>query len=327
MSKYCFKIDATDENNLKKIENTIEHFKNQIILMSLTRTQTDHIFNLTQSVIDVYSDAVKSVVPQREEKIHQSLKEFHDQFKATLDSHSSAFKRKKQIEKNIFYVPPEEKAIGFKWTQTFDEATGNIVRKYQQNTFQFIRPSAIIRALFSNPDFVKMYEEQLNNKDHVCKEGVYRDYCCGSHFKQNEFFINNPSALKIQIYTDDFEPCDALKSKAGKHKKCAFYMIIRNMPKKLQSKLSNIFLIAVADSIDLKTESASFENIIEVIKDDLNLLESIGIKLHSDKIVKGCLICMCFDNLGANICYGLPKVFRHIISADFVFVVKVNVKC
>lgn len=155
-----------------------------------------------------------------------------------------------------------------------------------------------------------MYEEQLRDKEHICKDGVYRDYCCGSNFKENEFFRNNPTALKIQIYTDDFEPCDALKSKAGKHKKCAFYMIIRNMPRKLQSKLCNIFLIAVADSIDLKSDSASFENIIEVITDDLKLLETIGIKIENGKIIKGCLICMCFDNLGANVCYGLPQGFQ-----------------
>lgn len=86
MSKYCFKLDATNQNNIKKIENTVEMFKNEIILMSLTRAQTDLIFNLTQNVIDVYSDVIKSEVPQSEKKMLQKFDEFHIKLKTILQA-------------------------------------------------------------------------------------------------------------------------------------------------------------------------------------------------------------------------------------------------
>lgn len=310
MSKYCFELVATDENDFKKIEKVIENLKNQIILMSLKREQTDQVFKLVDNLIDTYSESVKAVLSRNGSKLIENIDALHRRLKKTIGDYDTDFKRKKQIEKNIFYVPPEEKSIGFKWTQTFDDSSQKIIRKYQQNTFQFIRPSAIIQALFLNPVFVKMYKGHVENKGHECTNDVFRDFCCGSHSIASEFMRENPTAMKIQLFTDDFEPCDALKSKAGKHKKCAFYMTIRNMPKKLQSKLSNIFLIALADTIDLKNESASFNNIIEVILEDLKMLETIGIKVAGGETIKACLINMCFDNLGANVCYGLAQGFQ-----------------
>lgn len=87
-------------------------------------------------------------------------------------------------------------------------------------------------------------------------------------------------------------------------------MTIRNLPKNLQSKLSNIGLIALADSNDLKSESTSFQSIIEVILEDLKMLESIGTSVSSGDTIKACLINMCFDNLRANVCYGLAQGFQ-----------------
>lgn len=308
MSKYSFEIPATDENNLEKIENSIEHFKNEIILMSLKSAQTDKIFKLTKSIIGTYSEVIKSVVPLNEKKSLQNINAFQRRMVLLLENNDSNYKRKKQLKKSDTFVEPEEKALGFKWTQTFDETSGKIVRKYVQNTFQFVRPSATIQALFSDPNFEKMYFENMNKKSHTCEKNVYYDYCCGSDFQQNDFFKQNPSALYILLYTDDFEPCDALKSKAGVHKKCAFYMIIRNMPRKTQSKLSNIFLVALADSKDFKQESTNFNSILEVILEDLKVLETYGIKVLCN-VVKAGLGVMLSDNLGINICYGLAQGF------------------
>lgn len=303
MSKYCFEIKATDANNTRKLENAVDKFKNEITLMNFTNAQTDCIFSLTQNVLDTYSECLNSVISKTDKKLVTSVNGLAQCLKETLSTHSSAFKRKKTIEKEKTFVPPEEKAISCKWIQTMDEQSGRIVRKYVQTTFQFIPPSAIIKSLFEDPDFVKLYTEHTLNKSHECREGVYLDYCCGEHFRKNALLKEDPNAIRIQLYTDEFEPCDALKSKAEKHKQIAFYMIIRNMPLKLQSKLSNIHLVALADSKDL-TNPSSIQKIIAVILEDLKMLESTGIRVATGEIVKACLITISFDNLGGNICYG-----------------------
>lgn len=303
-----FELEATEKNNLKRIGDSIERFKDQILLMSLTREQTNQIFKLFTHVVDTYTDAIKSVISSSESKLIQSVEEFDFRIKRTLLDHDSAYKRQKKFENNRLYVHPEEKAIGFKWMQIVNETSGKIERKYKQNTFQFIAPSATVKALFSDPHFEKMYFESETKSGHLCVEGVYRDYCCGTNFRKNQFLQENPNALVFQLYTDDFEPCDALKSKAGRHKICAFYMIIRNMPKKLQSRLSNIFLVALADSTDLKNDSASIDNILEVIIADFRMMETVGINIDGT-IIKGCLFTMSFDNLGANTCFKLVQSF------------------
>lgn len=312
MSKYRFDLKATDENNLKTIENVAEKFKSEIILMSLTRAQTDQMFKLTEDMIDTYSEIIKSFVPVAEKKLRDNINIFHQSIKEILQSSNSAYKRKKQIEQSDDFAAPEEMAIGYKWVQTVDEATKKIVRKYQQNTFQFIRPSEIIRTLFLNPDYLKMYAESVENKGHICKDGVYKDYCCGSLFQGNNSLNENPNTLLLQLYSDDFEPGEALKSKAGVHKKCAFYLIIRNMPKKLQSKLSNIYLVALANSTDIKSEAGGMDSVLDVIIADLKMLSTAGIMVNG-KVVKGYLLTWCFDNLGAHAIYGLVQSF----SANF----------
>lgn len=309
MSKYCFQFNAIDQNNGKKIQTSVEKFKDEIILMALTNDQTNKIFKLAQLVIETYSDVIDAVIPLESTKLRENIKEFRHHLIDTIQSNDSEFKRNKQIEKNNTFVPPVEKAIGYKWAQKFDEKSGKIERMYVQNTFQVILPSSTIRSLFTNPDFVNMYLECVNNKQHACEENVYRDYCCGTNFRQTELFKNNPNAMQIMLYTDDFEPCEALKPKAGIHKKCGFYMVIRNMPKKFQSKLSNIFLVAIADSDDLKCD-ASIVNILEVLIEDFKMLETTGIKLANGLTIKCGLVAMSFDNLGANACYGLVECFQ-----------------
>lgn len=300
-----FQLDSSNENNLKQIGESVEYFKDQILLMSLTQNQTNKIFKLFGSVFDTYCETMKRVISMNGSKSMQSVNDIQSRLKKTIVDNASAYKRKQKIENNKLYVPPQEKAIGFKWVQIVDKVTGRIERNYKQNTFLFIPPSATIEALFVDPNFKKMYFERR----HLCEAGIYRDYCCGSYFQQNQFFKDNPNALILQLYTDDFEPCDALKSKAGKHKVCAFYMIIRNMPKKLQSKIKNIHLVALSDSIDLTNDSASIDNIIETIVADLKMIENVGINVDGNTI-KGSLFTMSFDNLGANTCYKFVQSFN-----------------
>lgn len=80
---------------------------------------------------------------------------------------------------------------------------------------------------------------------------------------------NNPYALKIQIYADEFDPCSALQSKSGVHKICGVYFSIRNMPIELQSKLTNINLVCLCNANDLKTEMTDTNNILWPILNDL----------------------------------------------------------
>lgn len=114
----------------------------------------------------------------------------------------------------------------------------------------------------------------------------------------------------MKIFVDDFEPCDALKTKRGLHKTTAYYMQINNLPSKYLSRLSSIHLVALCDASDSKNLYTNTNNVIESIVYDLKMLEENGIKTKSGITLKGTLMCTIFDNLGGNILYGLNASFN-----------------
>lgn len=96
---------------------------------------------------------------------------------------------------------------------------------------------------------------------HICEEGVYRGFCCGSTFKNNNLFRERPESLQIQISSDDFTVTNPLQPRATIYKMCPIYFSIKNISSKFLSKLDNIFLVALCFSDDLKTKETDFNDI------------------------------------------------------------------
>lgn len=123
-------------------------------------------------------------------------------------------------------------------------------------------------ALFYDEKFEDLYLN-FNTNDHQCKEGQYERFCCGSVYKQSDFFQANPMAIQLKLFVDDDEPCSALKSKTGKHKISAYYFQINNLPQKFLCKVNSIYLVALCDSSDSKIEYTNSENVMEIIVKDI----------------------------------------------------------
>lgn len=96
MEKYCFKLHATVENNLKAIEDSVENFKDEILLMTLTRAQNNLIFKLTQSLFDKYSEVICNAIPSTNVKLIEDVNAFHRCLNKTLKDHNSDYKRNKK---------------------------------------------------------------------------------------------------------------------------------------------------------------------------------------------------------------------------------------
>lgn len=205
-----------------------------------------------------------------------------------LKSIDSTYKFKSIIKKNLFYVAPEEVAIGLRWKKPkVNEETQIPDHQMKEYTFQFVSPIKSLKAIFSDPDFVKCYVYYNLNKKHKCIDGVYEDFCCGSVCRSKEIF-DDPLSLKIQLSVDDFEPCCALKSKSNIHKTCATYMQILNMPAEYKSKNNYI---------------------AQKIVDEMRVLEQTGI-LVDGHVIRGSIINVACDNLGANSIFGYTESFN-----------------
>lgn len=82
--------------------------------------------------------------------------------------------------------------------------------------------------------------------------GRYTDHFWdGVLFKRNAI-LSKECAISLILYVDDFEICNPLGTSSKKHKICALYWILGNLPPGFQSLLSSIHLAALINSNDVK---------------------------------------------------------------------------
>lgn len=236
-----------------------------------------------------------------------------DCLSSKLNRFKTKFKRRKQNKLHKFYVEPQLKTIGtrFELRKMGNLGMGTIERL--QCVYPYVSIVETCRRLFQNQFYLNEYLEYNKNggNGHICKDGEFIDFCCGSVFKRTELFQMQKYSLQIEIFNDDFEVCNPIGSKATIHKVCGVYFRIRNMPG--GSELNKINLVALCNSDDLKTLSTDFNNIWECVVDDLKYLEETGINIvsaeNSEINLKGTLIAAIADNLGANMSLGFVESF------------------
>lgn len=248
-----------------------------------------------------------SALPQKGESETQSM--LHKNFEYVINklrANDSHKKRLKFMQKSPTYAQPQQIPIGIKWNVKIDPKMGVPDNTIVQTTYSYVSVIDSLVAKFSNPDFFSLYLDYNENSSHECKDGVYTDFCCGQ-LRNNYPIFDDKSTMKLQIGLDEFEPCNALKTKAGLHKQYAIYFEIRNVPEFIRSKLHNIHVIAMVPSLDLKQNDA-LDDVIKKIVGELKILETDGINVNSKNIKAG-LINVSGDNLGVNGVLGFVESF------------------
>lgn len=160
-------------------------------------------------------------------------------------------KRLKHLEKNPLFVPAEKNTIGIKWKCKIDSTKEIPNHILVQNEFSYASIIDSIKSAFKRLEFKKVYLSYYLEKKHKCTDGIYVDYCCGKDAKKCPLF-DDPRTILIDVFTDDFEVCCGIKTKAVIHNVIGVYIRIRNMPPEYNSRLDNIHLIALVKVQDLK---------------------------------------------------------------------------
>lgn len=225
-----------------------------------------------------------------------------------LQECATRYKRDKKISKNKLYVAPEEKVIGLRWISQKLPETSVSVPRLIPNVFQKISLIKSIISLFEREDFRKEYFLYNEQQVKLVTTDVYTSFSNGNNFKTNELFASNPYSLQIEIAQDDFEPCNALGSRATLYKLSPVYASIKNIPSKFASKLSNILLASLCHTDDTKTKYTDWNDIWQGLVADLRQIEN-GIVLSDGFTIKGTVISVVSDNLGANTILGFVKNF------------------
>lgn len=308
MASNYYELKKSNSSNFLTLDSCFQKFRKNVFALHVNQNEKSEIVKSTSTLLEEVRQYVISAIEKQPNNARKIVEDSFVHINSNLSNINNVYKRDKIVKSLQTYVEPIEVSSGFKNALKKDKSSGKSIQSTAQSTFMFISPLKKLAILFSDEEYEQIYMNY--NKNHVCCDGVYERFCCGSIYKNNDFFQTNPLAIQVKLFFDDFEPCDALKSKAGKYKITAIYMQINNMPPEISSKLHNIHLVALCNSTDAKNEYANTDNVIDVIVKDLQMLEKIGIQTIGGINLKGTLVFNMFDNLGGNLLYGLSGSFN-----------------
>ncbi|XP_026114794.1 uncharacterized protein LOC113093153 isoform X1 [Carassius auratus] len=213
---------------------------------------------------------------------------------------STAYRRNKYYRRNFFVV----------------ESVEYVLDKKNRRSFQYIPLLKLLQQVLNCETILSNAVNLKEKLQSVSSEKqVYRCLWDGEIFKEHSLF-SNECAISIILYIDDFEVCNPLGTSRKKHKICALYWILGNLPPGLHSALSSIYLAALIKSEDVNEYgySAALEPLIK----DLVILEQHGIFVSKlGKCVKGTVQCVVADNLGAHGCAGFVESFSSAYVCRF----------
>lgn len=165
-------------------------------------------------------------------------------------------------------------------------------------TYSYVPIKDVLTNYFSIEDM----DEDIEVTKHLERDPNYlSDYTDGTHFKTHPFFKDNPDALRLHFYEDEFEVVNPLGAKRGKHKLCAFYYTVGNINGKHRSKLNHIHLALLVRYTYVKT--CGLQTILKPLINDLKKLETEGIKVKvngTEKTIHAGLATFSADNLSAH---------------------------
>lgn len=143
---------------------------------------------------------------------------------------------------------------------------------------------------------------------------LLKDVCDGDYFKEHNIFkyAGSEKSLALQVYFDEFEVCNPLGSKRGKHKLLAGYLSLLNHMPQSRSKLDDKYLILLAKR-SLVTKF-SYQEILKPLLNDLQQLESNGININGT-VMKGSLLYVSGDNLSTTNLVVFENVFHLALCA------------
>lgn len=221
----------------------------------------------------------------------------------TVKDLSTTYRRRQIAFNNI--PEPKEIVLGQRVERKFDKKLNTYIETPTVDTFMYISLIDNLKYLCSNRAYQKLL---LNTNSNDCD--ILSDISDGSFIKNSDLHSSGEVTLKIQLYIDDFEPVNGMGYKTNIHKTTAMYYIIRNIGPMHNSKLKNIHLLGFAFSADVR--KYGYDKILHSFVTEVKLLERDGFQvdfLNGQSVLKGGLVAISADNLGANSLLGFVESF------------------
>lgn len=168
----------------KEFDSFFEDFVSSVRLMKLPEKSTDKIFSHVERFVLNCQKLCENLSPKhRQDEINSVVSLATVYAVKKLKGRNTAAKRRQFLKSRESYVEPVESAIGLTWKSKGACGREIVEHRLIQTTYQYVPILDTLKSLFMNPDFNKMYFDFNENRKHVCSDGIYEDFCCGSIYK------------------------------------------------------------------------------------------------------------------------------------------------
>lgn len=118
-----------------------------------------------------------------------------------------------------------------------------------RTTAEFIPLRNVFRKFFELPNIL---DESLTFMNALENQKLIINFIQGSFWKERKTLLAPKIVLPLFLHFDDYETNNPLGSHAGVSKCCAVYVSIPGLPDYMRSKLPNIFLFVLFNTLDRK---------------------------------------------------------------------------
>ena len=277
-------IKTITEHVEELMDTTVDHLKSKLILMK-----------------DVCQNGV--LTPRNFETAITECDHLKDSF-ASIKSEYNQLKYAKELG---VIVLPEENILGSTYSASLNKSTGRMEQVKKSESFMYVSIQEVLKLYLQLPGMMRAILEHQRNED--AETGVLKSYQDGRFFKEM-FQEVGCVVLPVLLYSDDWEPANPLGSRKGVHKLCAFYMSLLCLPRKFQSRLNSILLVALVKSQFVT--KYGIDSVQKVIVQDFQKVYDYGIYIDTPEfrgIVRPKLFQVVGDNLGVHGMLGYARGF------------------
>lgn len=324
-------IDKTDEpatNKKIKIDTHMEFAAKLYSYADVSRTRSHSIINDTAELFKSVTDKVKDEVVRAlnsSDITKENLAKIETLFKEAQDPFlniRSEWRCMKNFHEYGTYVAPQEYLIG----EREEFVTNNDVQiaKLIPVRAQFIPIRHVFTQFFGNSrilDETLDYVNALNSNN-----SIISNFIQGTLWRNISTQFEEKIVFPLFLYFDDFENNNPLGSHKGISKCGAAYLSIPCLPPHLVSKVNNIFLFILFNTLDRKVFTNDI--IFSKVLDELNYLESNGIQVsHNSKNISIYfkLVLVVGDNLGLHSILGFVESFNTSFFCRFCYTNKKDI--
>lgn len=303
----------------KEMTLFLANLKYKSIPTSSIKIITENMGELISTAVGHAEKAINTVHKEWEDGClnHQSFTKalgVLDSMKSSLrDLHSESLQVKYFIEKGALILSVQ-KVLGNRYVAKLNRNTGRMEQLQKDDTFQYIPIGKVLTAYLQQPGMMRIILNEVRSvADEEKDVSFLKSYRDGELYKA--FFREGGDfILPMLIYCDDFETVNPLGSRRGIHKLCAFYLSLPCLPRKYQSALSNILLVALVKS-KLITRYG-LNSVLEVICDDLQRIYNEGIPVNCQEF-KGSVFPRVFQVVGDNLAVNSVLGFSSGFTANY----------